>query len=120
MTNIKHPVYGGQYKGVDSDSRFTGVNTLSALPKRKPPKLLIKGSITALGEGEFSTDLVYSFKISPLGQDRNGNDRVFTFINYCKAEDRNSETGSEARRRIAHSLRKRHALLWSNFHEAYD
>lgn len=87
---------------------------------RKPPKLLIKGSITALGEGEFSTDLVYSFKISPLGQDRNGNDRVFTFINYCKAEDRNSETGSEARRRIAHSLRKRHALLWSNFHEAYD
>lgn len=80
--------------------------------------LIIKGSITQIGEGEFSTDLVYLFQITPLKQDALGNDRVFTFNCYTKARYRNSPKHSAERKHIAQRLRQRHRNIWRLYHDA--
>lgn len=64
-------------------------------------KLLIKGTLTALGDGEFQEDLIYHFKVSPMAQDKNGDDRVFTFILYTKKQQRNSPKDGKERKLIA-------------------
>lgn len=86
---------------------------------RKMPKLLIKGTLTQIGEaGEFEDDIVYVFKISPLGQDKNGDDRVFTFNCYSKASHRNSPKHSTNRKHLALLLRTRHTNIWNRLHKA--
>jgi hypothetical protein len=84
---------------------------------RKMPTLIIKGTISSMGEGEFRGDLVYNFKVSPLAQDLKGNDRVFTFALYAGTH-RNTPKHSIQRKSIANLLRKRHTNLWDRFHEA--
>lgn len=83
-------------------------------------KLLIKGSLTKLGEGEFATDLVYLYQITPMQQDTTGRDRVFTFNCYTKSIKRDTPKHSAERKHIALTLRKRHKLLWQHFHDAMD
>ena len=83
-------------------------------------KLLIKGSITQIGEGEFSTELVYFFQITPMRQDRNGNDRTFTFNCYTKTRYRQGPKHCAERKHIAAKLRQRHRNIWRVFHDAMD
>jgi len=79
-------------------------------------RLIIKGSLTKLGEGEFATDLVYLFQINPMQQDIEGNDRAFTFNCYTKQNKRDTPKHSPERKHLASTLRKRHSLLWQHFH----
>lgn len=83
-------------------------------------RLLITGSLTQLGDGEFASDIVYLFRICPMGQDRLGNDRVFTFNCYAKREWREAPKHSASRKDLAIKLRKRHRLLWQHYHNAMD
>jgi hypothetical protein len=83
-------------------------------------RLIIKGSVTQLGDGEFASDIVYLFRITPMMQDRNGNDRAFTFNCYTKRNKRDTPKHSPERKEIARTLRLRHKLIWRTFHDAMD
>lgn len=82
--------------------------------------ILIKGEISATGEGEWGNDLLYKFQISPLAQDTRGDDRVFTFILYTTKPKRNTPKHSDERKLIARQLRRHHTLIWQRFHDAMD
>jgi hypothetical protein len=100
-------------------SRFTGENNFSTKIMIRPmPKMLIKGTLSSLGEGEFRGELVYNFKISPFMQDLKGDDRVFTFALYAGVGKREAPKHSPERTTLARLLRKRHTILWDRFHEA--
>ncbi len=106
-------------QGQDRGSRFTGENNFTTKTVIRPmPKMLIKGTISSLGEGEFRGELVYNFKISPFMQDFKGDDRVFTFVLYAGVGKRDTPKHSPERTTLARLLRKRHTLLWNRFHEA--
>jgi hypothetical protein len=106
-------------KGGGRDKRFTGENNFSVkIAVRPMPKMLIKGTLSSLGEGEFRGELVYNFRISPFMQDLKGDDRVFTFALYAGVGKREAPKHSPERTTLARLLRKRHTILWDRFHEA--
>ncbi len=102
--------------------RFEGKNTRGEFnpPTKTKFPMLIKGSIWQTFDGEWANDLQYRFQISPLDQDRRGDDRVFTFSYYTTKPKRNTPKHSEERKTIARNLRKHHTLIWQRFHDAMD
>jgi hypothetical protein len=106
-------------QGQDRGSRFTGENNFTTkIALRAMPKMLIKGTLSSLGEGEFRGELVYNFRVSPFMQDLKGADRVFTFALYAGVGKREAPRHSPERTTLARLLRKRHTILWDRFHEA--
>lgn len=99
--------------------RFQSPGRLS-LPARAPFKMQIRGTVTKLGEGEFEHDIVYNFRVNPLARDKRGDDRVFAFQMYSKAQNRNTPKHSKERHEIARKLRIHHSKLWQRFHDAMD
>ena len=100
--------------------RFTYTGKKVVIPSQSTFSMIIKGSITQTWEGEWANDLLYKFQISPLAQDLQGNDRVFTFAYYTTKPKRATPKHSDERKLIARCLRKHHTLIWKRFHDAMD
>ena len=113
---------GGQYNLIGTVERFSGEGTRGEFnpPSQSTFPMIIKGEVTQTWEGEWANDLLYKFQISPLAQDLQGNDRVFTFAYYTTKPKRATPKHSDERKLIARNLRKHHTLIWLRFHAAMD